>query len=355
MRIELMTLKDEPMYEALSASCEESLLYTSLQYRDFLKAFLPQAKDCYLVAIDGMDMIGALPAFSFTGEYGTVINSLPFYGSNGGVIVHPKASDSRRIKTHLIFAFQDLALQRKAVASTIITSPYETDLPIYEETSYTAIDERIGQISCLPNHLDHIEDIDQLLLEQYHYKTRNMVRKAQKQAMKVHHAEDNKILETLCQIHTDNMNTIGGRAKPWSFFCAVRDHFRYGDQYRVYFAEFENKIVAALLLIYYNKTVEYYTPAIVAEYRSLQPLSAIIHKAMHDACLDGYRYWNWGGTWKSQDGVYLFKNRWGAADKPYRYYITENTQFGSFRHLKKEVLEASYPMFYTIPYACLEE
>ena len=26
----------------------------------------------------------------------------------------------------------------------------------------------------------------------------------------------------------------------------------------------------------------------------------------------GFHYWNWGGTWQSQEGVYSFKNRWNV-------------------------------------------
>ena len=48
-------------------------------------------------------------------------------------------------------------------------------------------------------------------------------------------------------------------------------------------------------------------PVVNSEARSLQPTSAIIYFAMNDTRERGFKLWNWGGTWASQDGVYKFK------------------------------------------------
>ena len=76
-------------------------------------------------------------------------------------------------------------------------------------------------------------------------------------------------------------------------------------------AEYENKVIAALLVFLYNQPAEYYTPVILNEYRPLQPMSGLIYQAMQEAITCGMKWWNWGGTWKSQDGVYRFKKSWG--------------------------------------------
>ena len=52
--------------------------------------------------------------------------------------------------------------------------------------------------------------------------------------------------------------------------------------------------VAALLLFYFNKTVEYFTPVTVHEYRNFQPMSLIVFEAMRDAINRGMTNWNWG-------------------------------------------------------------
>ena len=110
--------------------------------------------------------------------------------------------------------------------------------------------------------------------------------------------------------------------------------------------------VAALLLFYFNQTVEYFTPAIVKAHRSTQALPLTIFVAMKDAIRAGYRNWNWGGTWLSQDGVYDFKKRWGTNEYPYFYY-TRLFRSDIMRRSKTELLE-HYPGFFVLPFAALE-
>ena len=126
------------------------------------------------------------------------------------------------------------------------------------------------------------------------------------------------------------------------------DIFTPGSDYNLYLAYYDGKPVAGLLLFYFNKTVEYFTPVIKAEYRNIQPLSLLIYEAMEDSLMQGYRYWNWGGTWVTQDGVYRFKKRWGTQDHPY-YYYTRVYNDSMFRLSKEELLK-EYPDFYVVPF-----
>ena len=108
-------------------------------------------------------------------------------------------------------------------------------------------------------------------------------------------------------------------------------------------------MVAALLLLYFHRVVEYFTPVVVADARSLQPLSLIILESMLDAVHRSCRYWNWGGTWPTQDGVYRFKKRWGTTDFPYRYWT--NIYDSSIRSESPEHLLDRYPYFYVYPFS----
>jgi hypothetical protein len=60
-------------------------------------------------------------------------------------------------------------------------------------------------------------------------------------------------------------------------------------------------------------------------------------------------WWNWGGTWLTQDGVYRFKSRWGTESRPYTYFIAiRNAEL--LRH-SQETLQAAFPYFYVRPFA----
>jgi hypothetical protein len=145
------------------------------------------------------------------------------------------------------------------------------------------------------------------------------------------------------------MAAVGGLAKPFCVFEAIAEIFTYDHDYRVYVADNKGATIAALLVFFYNGVVEYYTPAADVESRHLQPMSLLIFTAMQDAVRQDHRWWNWGGTWATQNGVYRFKKRWGTVDRPYFYYTTVFDK-RILRSSREQLLKA-YPYFYVLPFS----
>ena len=152
------------------------------------------------------------------------------------------------------------------------------------------------------------------------------------------------------------MAAIGGQAKSPDFFSAIREIMEYDKHYRVYTAHAPSgDIAASLMVLYFRDWVEYFVPASAQEYRSRQPLSVLILKAMTDAILGRQSTkWNWGGTWASQDGVYRFKSRWGAQDHRYRYFVRLPRGKAPLSVLGREGLQRCFPFFFTCPYSILD-
>lgn len=346
--ITLLDEKREQEYDEFIRLSPISLLYASSTYRRLLRRFL-DAEDTYFIALNSQnEIVGALPSFIKRDKsFGSVINSLPFYGSNGAVIVRDAA---RSVAGALLEALNEFAISEGCIASTIITSPLETDLSVYDaKTAYTFIDSRIGQLTSLPRGR---AEINRRIMEMIHSKTRNMVRKAEKSGISVVKNEGPDALSFIASEHQKNMIEIGGIAKPARFFELVNECMKYGVDYCTYTAYLDATPVAGLLLMMYNGIVEYFTPVIVKEYRSLQPLSLIIYQAMCDFASSGFRLWNWGGTWLSQKGVYDFKKRWGTQDYPYKYYT--RVYDDKVLKMSKDELLTRYPYFYVVPFSELK-
>jgi Acetyltransferase (GNAT) domain len=351
VRVELLSRDTEGSYAEFLNSFDYTLLYTSLAYRNFLKRILTESQDFYLVAFESEQIVGALPCFIKNSSYGNVLNSLPFYGSNGGVIVSPQASDKEAVKISLIRELYSLASEKSVVVSTIVSNPLNADPEFYEaHTHYTLRDQRIGQITLLSNVLRGQNP----LIENFHPKTRNSIRKAQKSGISVEHSESKEAIEMLATVHRQNIEAIGGRFKSIDVFMAIRESFAYDQDYRVYIARKDGIEIAALLVFFHNRTTEYFTPAIVATHRVYQPMSLLIYEAMQEAVRRGCCYWNWGGTWLTQDGVYQFKSRWGTQDMAYHYYIREHEKDHAIRKLSRDTLLAEYPNFFVVPFDFLE-
>ena len=87
--------------------------------------------------------------------------------------------------------------------------------------------------------------------------------------------------------------------------------------------------------------------------RFYQPMSLLIFEAMKEAAKRGYLYWNWGGTWITQSGVYKFKSRWGTQDRRYYYYIQEYNKDNPLRELTAQEIQTEFPYFYVLPFKTL--
>jgi lipid II:glycine glycyltransferase (peptidoglycan interpeptide bridge formation enzyme) len=220
----------------------------------------------------------------------------------------------------------------------------ENPLDIFENGKADIVEKRMCQFT----KLDYA-DVDKGLMDSFHYKTRNMVRKSQKQDVEVF--EDNEEIDFLYNTHFENMKAIGGTPKPELFFKNISKFLTPGVDYKIFIAQKDKVKISALLLFYFNGTVEYYTPVIKTEYRNLQPNSLLIFHAIMESAARGFKLWNWGGTWKSQEELYRFKSRWGAIDVDYNYYI--NIKNKDVLYLSKDLILSEYPFFFTVPFNLL--
>ena len=339
MQIERLSPALSELYESFLLDRPHTLLYQSWRYQSLLLELLACRQETLLALDEQGSILASLPLMAMDGRFGTVLNSLPYYGSNGGLI-----GEDPTARAALAQAYMNLTLQESTAAATFIENPLEPRRQA-ELLPCQLMDERIGQFTPLPQG----ETAPQALMASFHYKTRNMVRKAEKLGVQVE--VNNEAMPFLVEVHEENMREIGGQAKSRNFFSAIPQHFRPDLDYRVYQARVGGEAAAALLVFYYNRTVEYYTPVVRKEHRDSQALSAIIFKAMCDAAQAGYCWWNWGGTWLSQDGVYRFKSRWGTEDKRYRYCIKIGNP--ALLQAKRSDLLAAYPNFFTVPFSAL--
>lgn len=340
MECELLSKKDECEYMRYILSKEDTLIYISLKYRNMLQELLND-KSYYIVAKLNGKISGVLPIMIHRNTvWGNVANSLPFYGSNGAII-----ADSDDIYENLLKAYYQLLAENSCVAGTLITSPFEIKNSWYKKCNPTFIDTRIGQITYLPKH--SVNDAE-VLLSLYHKMVKRCIQKAIKNGISVE--IDNSVdgIEFLYKTHKDNIESIGGIAKKQDFFSLFPKHFQASEDYNIYVAFKDGKRVAALLLFYFNKTVEYFTPVTVEEYRTFQPLSLIIYIAMQEAIERGFEKWNWGGTWLTQNGVYDFKRKWGTKDRNYYYYT--NIFNNNILNLNRETILEAYENYYVYPF-----
>jgi len=321
------------------------LVHYSSAYARFLARALPGAELHRLAAYDRERLVGVLPfATKEDPALGRVLNSLPFFGSHGGAFVDAAHPAAREIEAALHDSLGAKAALREFASVTVIENPLcPIDPRPLADCGIVVVDDRIGQISPLP----HTGDIEAQLFAQFDGKTRNMVRKGQAQGQSVARCDDLESVAWLQGVHEKSIRALGGIPKPLAIFRHLLAEFPLGSAARLYVGLIGGRRVAGLLLLLYGQTVEYFTPVVNEEDRDKQVLSHVIFHAMAELAREGFVRWNWGGTWRSQEGVYRFKQRWGATDRVYRYF---NRCDAGLRAVPRETLASAFPFFYLYNY-----
>lgn len=331
---------DDDELERVAKSDARTMIYSSRSFWRFLETALGIEVEV-LVVEENARPVGFLPFCTSAGPGGTVINSLPWYGTHGGCTMDPSASAQAR--NQLLQAFRALVVERNAVVSCVVLSPFEVlhEKGYVEALQPTARDDRTGMF--LPLVADPVEQMSFM-----HQKTRNALRKAQRQALEIVDDDSDEAWEFLQRTHQENITALGGKPKPPAHFAALRraipPHLR-----RLAVAHHDQTMVGALLTLQFNSTVEYFVPAVRHEFRTTQAMSLLIWESMRRAAKDGFGWWNWGGTWKSQHSLYLFKSRWGGIDLPYSYLISSSPDARLDSLAVAERMMSEHPYFYIHP------
>jgi hypothetical protein len=337
-RIEQLSASDDLAVERFLAVRSEATLYHSPRYRDLLHAVVGGRPE-YLGAWRNGNLVGFFPAFERDGAVGKVINSLPFFGSYGGAIAEDEDCASA-----LWSEFAARAERHAVAAATVVGNPFG-EAAVAARIPTCMVEHRIGQITVLQPGTGFAEHLRASMAGS----ARRNLRKARIAGVRV--VVRNRAVDFLAHAHYADMAGAGRLVKPAAFFAAFPEILRPEEDYRLYLAELDGEPVAALLMFYFKETAEYIMPAIARGRRALEATAQILFQAMLDAADEGRRIWNWGGTRLDQTGVYRFKRKWGAVDRPYEYAVWIRDQ----RLLDRDAgeLAAAYPWFYVAPYTAL--
>ncbi len=305
MQIEILDKSRYTEYEDFLCAHEYSLFYHSTRYKDFLEDLLG-CESRYLLAYDNGKIVGTLPLMIKDGPLGKVVNSLPYYGSNGGLI-----GNNTIVHQALFNEYNRFIASSNVVSATVIENPLNL---LGTPPIHNMKDSRIGQLTSIGNYGNYEDAVFKII----DGNRRNEIRRAQKHEVTV--IEDNSQIDFIRSMHQNEMKKHNRKFKTDDFFCKIHKYFEPGEDFKIFVAYRENRPVAGLLMFYFNKTAEYFTPVVLEQERIHQPMSLILYHALLDAMKHNFKWFNWGGTWHTQEGVYRFKKQMGSVDYPYQYY-----------------------------------
>lgn len=140
-------------------------------------------------------------------------------------------------------------------------------------------------------------------------KNRNMIRKAEKNGIEIHHGKDFELFKDFKRIYNATMEK--DHAEEYYFFedafyeSIRRDLY---DNYEMFYAVLNGEIIAMSIMLYANNHMHYHLSGSMIEYRNLAPSNLLLYKAALWGCEQGFKTFHLGGGIGSgEDNLYKFK------------------------------------------------
>lgn len=140
-------------------------------------------------------------------------------------------------------------------------------------------------------------------------KNRNMIRKAEKSGVEIHHSDDPELFRTFKEIYDETMR--GDNAEDYYYFkeefydSVARD---LKGNYQVFYATYKGIIISIAIMIYANDQMHYHLSGSLREYRSFAPSNLLLYRAALWGHEQGFRTFHLGGgVGSGEDPLYKFK------------------------------------------------
>ena len=140
-------------------------------------------------------------------------------------------------------------------------------------------------------------------------KNRNMIRKAEKNGVSIHHGKGMELLDIFIEIYNKTMEHDSAS----DYYYFKHDFYEsidrdLNDNYEIFYAVYDGKIVSMAIMIFANHRMHYHLSGSLFEYRFLAPSNLLLYKAALWGMENGMKTFHLGGgVGSGRDNLYKFK------------------------------------------------
>jgi CelD/BcsL family acetyltransferase involved in cellulose biosynthesis len=301
----------EPRWRAFVEGRPEALVYHHPAWIEVLAETYGYA-EASLAAIDPDGaLVGILPMFRQRGLLsGRRLTSLP-HTPHAGPIGDPEAA------TALLDAAVDVAredprvrLQIKSPRADLAELAPRVEQEPWEPTFVLSLPDDVGAL--------------RFGSSKNHTRIKGKVTAAARKGVAVRRADSDADLRAWYRLYLATMRRHAVPPRPYRFFEVAWRVLEPIGIMRVLLAEQGNgssaTLVAGSVFLMANATVIYRFNGSRREMLNLHPNDAIQWQAIHDAAREGFRRYDFGEVEIGNDGLAMFKSKWGAVSEPlFRY------------------------------------
>jgi hypothetical protein len=149
----------------------------------------------------------------------------------------------------------------------------------------------------------------EVVWDNIHSKNRNMIRKAEKNGIIIEHGKGMDLFDKFIEIYNATMDKDHAEAYYYfkrPFYESIHNDLQ--DNYELFYAKLEDKIIAMSIMIFANGRLNYHLSGSDIEYRNLAPSNLLLYKTALWGCEHGFRTFHLGGgVGSGEDNLYKFK------------------------------------------------
>lgn len=173
---------------------------------------------------------------------------------------------------------------------------------------------------------------EEVIWKNIHSKNRNMIRKAEKNGIVIKHGQGLELFDDFIKIYNATMDK--DNAEPYyyfkpEFYKSIHEDLK--DNYEMFWAEYDDKIIAMSIMIYANGRLNYHLSGSDLQYRNLAPSNLLLYKAAMWGMEKGMKTFHLGGgVGSGEDNLYKFKiafNRFSDCQFSIAKHIFDNEKY----------------------------
>ncbi|HKD79597.1 MAG TPA: GNAT family N-acetyltransferase [Candidatus Angelobacter sp.] len=163
--------------------------------------------------------------------------------------------------------------------------------------------------------------LEELWDKQLRPSNRNKIRIAARSGVRVFASSAEDHLREFCRIYEGTMRRNHAQDAyyfPFNFFRSLRDELP--NNARFVFAEYEDKIVSAMLYLHDHTHIFQFLGGTDASFHSVKPTNAVIWDTIQWARQAGKKRMILGGGYRPDDGIFQFKASFSRLRQPFHIY-----------------------------------
>ncbi|MDA7875221.1 GNAT family N-acetyltransferase [bacterium] len=140
------------------------------------------------------------------------------------------------------------------------------------------------------------------------------LRKAKRRGLDFQIHTDRNAMDTFSQLHTLTRRKLGVPVQPWSYFERLQTEIIERGMGNIGIVTKQNRPIAAGVLLSSNRRLIYKYAASNPDALADRPNDWLVYHCIKMAVDTGHKYFDFGISEKSQEGLRRFKKKWGAVE-----------------------------------------